>query len=899
MRRKQVPVAPSSRMSLQDGSLSDTDCAQHTATPRRYRSFVWPLRSLVPVAGIRPLGNRFPERRHASGTFLDIKKASSRAYGSSAISMGGSGVGFLMITIGDKLPYTNAVLLALALGMNVVLLIGLAFLYYSETKRRNHLRRSEINVARLIDSSSDAIFVRRRDGVITIWNKEAERLYGYEAHEVIGTRFDPVVPSERPSVREKLFGEATENKHPRRLYTRCTQKNGATINVVLKTVPYLRDDGDLAESLVLTRDVDSFAFADQVQSSRAVETRLRALVDNSADALALVNAEGRTLYCSAAIERILGCPLHETWDRSIFKFVHRDDLDAIQRAFDQCISRPETPISVRARLRHQNNSWLWVEAVLKNLLNVAAIQAVLINFRDITKAVTAEEAARKSHERFIRAFQSSPLAISISTRDEGRYIDVNDAFCEMFGVSRDVVVGQTSSLMNLWVEPQTRADFLQQLDDTGRPCKKPLRTRMRARNGDILDVEIYAELIEMEEATCVLAVTHDVTIANRTELQFLRAQRMEAVGRLAGGLAHDLNNVLAVVIGHSEISQERLGHDHPVSRNVAQIKKAADRATTLIRQLLAFSRQQLLYPRILDLNELLRNLNEMLVPMLGEDIALRFEPDASLAAIRADLGQIEQVVMNLVVNARDAMPSGGTLTIKTAEVALDSTYAANHSPLIPGKYVMISVSDTGCGMSDDVIPHIFEPFFTTKGPGKGTGLGLSTAYGIVKQSNGYIWVYSELGKGTTFKVYFPRIAQTPEPYNEIESEQEIGSNPATGTILVVEDDELLRSLVVRLLDSPGYDVLEAESADAALRLVAQYQGKIDLLLTDVVMPSISGGELAERIRALLPEIKVLFMSGYSSELVAKHGAVKPGDRVLEKPFTRNSLLSQVRVALLE
>jgi hypothetical protein len=630
-----------------------------------------------------------------------------------------------------------------------------------------------------------------------------------------------------------------------------------------------------------------------------VETRLRALVDNSADALALVNAEGRTLYCSAAIETILGCPLHETWDRSIFKFVHRDDLDAIQRAFDQCISRPETPISVRARLRHQNNSWLWVEAVLKNLLNVAAIQAVLINFRDITKAVTAEEAARKSHERFIRAFQSSPLAISISTRDEGRYIDVNDAFCEMFGVRRDVVVGQTSSLMNLWVEPQTRADFLQQLDDTGGPSKKPLRTRMRARNGDILDVEIYAELIEMEEATCVLAVTHDVTIANRTELQFLRAQRMEAVGRLAGGLAHDLNNVLAVVIGHSEISQERLGHDHPVSRNVAQIKKAADRATTLIRQLLAFSRQQLLYPRILDLNELLTNLNEMLVPMLGEDIALRFEPDASLAAIRADLGQIEQVVMNLVVNARDAMPSGGTLTIKTAEVALDSTYAANHSPLIPGKYVMVSVSDTGCGMSDDVIPHIFEPFFTTKGPGKGTGLGLSTAYGIVKQSNGYIWVYSGLGKGTTFKVYFPRIAQTPEPYNEIESEQEIGSNPATGTILVVEDDELLRSLVVRLLDSPGYDVLEAESADAALRLVAQYQGKIDLLLTDVVMPSISGGELAERIRALLPEIKVLFMSGYSSELVAKHGAVKPGDRVLEKPFTRNSLLSQVRVALLE
>ena len=253
--------------------------------------------------------------------------------------------------------------------------------------------------------------------------------------------------------------------------------------------------------------------------------------------------------------------------------------------------------------------------------------------------------------------------------------------------------------------------------------------------------------------------------------------------------------------------------------------------------------------------------------------------------------------MNLVVNARDAMPTGGTLTIEAMEVELDSNYASQHSPVCPGKYVMLSVRDTGCGIGEEMIPHIFEPFFTTKGPGKGTGLGLSTAYGIVKQSNGYIWVYSELGKGTTFKIYFPRILESREQPLEAKVEKEVSLDSVAGTILVVEDDELLRSLVVRLLDSPGYKVLEAESAQAALELAARYKGKIDLLLTDVVMPTVSGGELAERLRAAQPDIKVLFMSGYSTDLVAQHGAVQPSAMVVEKPFTRHALLSQVRLAL--
>jgi PAS domain S-box-containing protein len=765
------------------------------------------------------------------------------------------GVNRSMGTIAAK-RYISGLPWPLAVGLNVVSIFAVGFLFRFEARRRKQVEQSGAS---------------------------------------LGTRFAPVIAAKRPDTLEVIPRTAAECEMPQDLCAKSESKNGEVMSAVFAGIPYHRD-GEVASAFIPGRDIDLLSRSEEAQTSHAAETRLRALLDNSADALALVNAEGRTLYCSLSAEQILNCSPYEARGCSIFEFVHQEDLDAIKRAFNESLARPRVQVKVRTRLRHENGSWLWVEAVLKNLLEVAAIQAVLINFRDITEAVTAEEEVGKSHERFVRAFQSSPLAISISTWDEGRYIDVNGAFLEMFGVTRSDVVGQTSWAMNLWVEPKSRADLLEQLNQNERH-KEPVHARLRASNGEIRDVDIYGERIEMDGTQCLLAVKRDVTAAKRMENQFLRAQRMEAVGRLAGGLAHDFNNVLGVIIGYSEISQERLGGEHKLSRNIAQIKKAADRAAALIRQLLAFSRQQFLYPQILDLNEVVQNLNEMLVPMLGEDIALDFKPAASLGPIRADLAQIEQVVMNLVVNARDAMPLGGTLTIETAEVDLDSDYAANHLPVIPGKYAMMSVSDSGCGMSEQTIPHIFEPFFTTKGPGSGTGLGLSTVYGIVKQSNGYIWVYSELGKGTTFKIYFPRIPDSPEPTVESEAEKEAELDSLTGTILVVEDDEVLRSMVVRLLDLPGLKVLEAETAHAALHLVARYRGKIDLLLTDVVMPTISGGELAGRVRAIEPDVKVLFMSGYSSELVAQHGAVQRGTRVLEKPFTRRALLSQIRFAL--
>ena len=494
---------------------------------------------------------------------------------------------------------------------------------------------------------------------------------------------------------------------------------------------------------------------------------------------------------------------------------------------------------------------------------------------------------------FAKAFRSSPLGTTISTRAEGRYVDANDAFLQMFNYERRNVIGRTAADLNLWVEPEERSRMLQQLGDSS--VSKSLSTRFRMKSGEIRDVNVSAELIELDGVPCVLAVTQDVTEAKRLENQLRQAHRMGAVGRMAGGIAHDFNNILTVIMGYSELVLHRLGSTHPVSKNLVEVKRAAERAATLTRQLLAFSRQQVLYPRVLDLNALVNNLNQMLHRLIGEDIVLSFQPGNSLSFIKADVGQMEQIMMNLVVNARDAMPKGGRIAISTSNVELGEAYLDSHFSVRPGRYVLLSITDNGCGMDDRTLSHIFEPFFTTKGPGHGTGLGLSTVYGIVKQSDGYIWVYSELGKGTTFKLYFPQYEEgVPLPVEPGAEDQAVGG---TETILVVEDDAALRKLTVVLLESTGYRVLEADNGETAIRVIEDSAESIDLLLTDVLMPAMSGVELSAYLRKSQPGLKILLMSGYPGDLIAKHREGDADIALIEKPFTRHGLLAKIRAVL--
>ena len=385
----------------------------------------------------------------------------------------------------------------------------------------------------------------------------------------------------------------------------------------------------------------------------------------------------------------------------------------------------------------------------------------------------------------------------------------------------------------------------------------------------------------------------DITETRTLELQLHQAQKMEAIGRLAGGIAHDFNNLLMVISGYSEFLLERLGPDPRLRGPAQEISNATQRATSLTRQLLAFSRKQILAPKVLDLNEAVTENLKMLTRMIGEDIDLVMVPGPALGAVRADPGQIDQVIMNLAVNARDAMPQGGKLTIETANVTLDESFARIHSPLVPGEYVMLSISDTGTGMDSETQSRIFEPFFTTKGA-KGTGLGLSTVYGIVKQSGAYIFVESQPQRGTAFRAYFPRA----DVREEVAAVPEFPGLPRAErgqeTILLVEDEVNLRHLARQYLEKQGYRILEAEDGAAALQIAAGHKDKIDLLLTDVVMPGMNGRELATQITAQRPDVRVLYMSGYTENAIGHDGLLDAGITLLQKPFSLPTLKDRVR-----
>jgi nitrogen-specific signal transduction histidine kinase/CheY-like chemotaxis protein len=379
----------------------------------------------------------------------------------------------------------------------------------------------------------------------------------------------------------------------------------------------------------------------------------------------------------------------------------------------------------------------------------------------------------------------------------------------------------------------------------------------------------------------------------RSEEQLRQAQKLEAVGRLTGGIAHDFNNLLSVILSSSDLASADLSPDSPAQADLAEIRHAARRAADLTRQLLAFSRQQVLEPRNLDLNEVLFNLQKLLARVLGEDIELRMRLSPRLGTVKADPGQIEQVVMNLVVNARDAMPRGGMLTVETSNVYLDEAYARVHLEVEPGRYVLLAVSDTGVGMDKETQARAFDPFFTTKEQGKGTGLGLATVFGIVKQSGGNIWLYSEPAGGATFKIYLPRVQEAAETLSAIPVRRDARG---TETILLAEDEPQVRAIARTILEKAGYRVLEATTPADALAISDQTD-LIDLLLTDVIMPKISGRELAERITKRRPSLKTLFMSGYTDDAVVLHGVLEAGVFFLQKPFTPDSLARKVRDVL--
>lgn len=505
-----------------------------------------------------------------------------------------------------------------------------------------------------------------------------------------------------------------------------------------------------------------------------------------------------------------------------------------------------------------------------------------------------EEALRNSETRYRSLVQSAVYGIYRSSVD-GRFLDVNPALVSMLGYESADELLKVSLTRDLYVDPEERMRLIS-THERNRPVQN-VEVRWRRKDGRPLTVRLSGRAItdSQGEIKEFEMIAEDVSERRLLEEQLRHSQKMEAIGRLAGGIAHDFNNLLTVIKGYSELVLEELENADPLRCEVQEVQKAADRAAGLTRQLLAFSRQQVLAPRVLDLNQVIRDMDRLLHRLMGDDIDLTINLDPNLGRAKTDPGQIEQVVMNLAVNARDAMPKGGKLMIETMNAELDEGYVREHAAVNPGAYVMIAVSDTGVGMTEDIRSRIFEPFFTTKEPGKGTGLGLSTVYGIVKQSDGYVWVYSEAGIGTTFKVYLPRIDA---PIDIIPNRTNgLPIHRGTETILLVEDEDGVRALVRQLLTRQGYTVIESRHGGEALLLCERHQGKIDLLLTDVVLQQMSGRELAQRLKLVRPEMRVLYISGYTDDAVVQHGVLSTGTAFLQKPFTTDALIRKVRQLL--
>ncbi len=558
------------------------------------------------------------------------------------------------------------------------------------------------------------------------------------------------------------------------------------------------------------------------------------------------------------------------------------------------LARSRPPGRSRAgiwRHRTKDGTIIYVD-IAEQEIEFEGHSASLVLANDVTDGLKAEEALRISEEKYREFIENASFGIYRCTPD-GTLLDVNPALVSMLGYNSKLDL-MKCNLTSIYKNESDRAHVLASYGSEDRVSG--FTADWKRKDGSVITVRLAGKEIRRDDQISHYEViAEDITETRLLEEQLRQSQKMEAVGRLAGGVAHDFNNALGVITGYSELLQFKLTHDETLHRQAGEIFKAGQKAASLTRQLLAFSRKQTMRPQVLNLNTVVREVDKMLRRLIGENIDLVHVGASDLAMVMADPGQMEQVLMNLSVNAHDAMPMGGKLRIETTNVVLDEAFANRYKYVKPGRYVMLSVTDTGCGMGEKTQSHIFEPFFTTKEIGKGTGLGLSTVYGIVKQSRGYIWVDSAPGEGARFRIYLPATSDVSESPS---AEQNTVSIPlGSETVLLVEDEPALRELACSSLRSGGYTVLEAANAESAVAIAKQHDGRIHLLLTDVILPGVSGKELAETLTNGYPELKTIFMSGYTDDLLGQHGVLGAKIALLEKPFSNKILLTKIREVL--
>jgi len=738
----------------------------------------------------------------------------------------------------------------------------------------------------LMDNLPDMIYFKDRESHFTRINKALAKGFGLsEPAQAMGkTDFDFFTPEHAQEFyndEDKIIrtGQPMVGKEEKVAWPDGRVTWDSTTKMPLRDAK-----GNIVGTFGVSRDITDRKLAE------ADNARLAAIVNSSDDAIFSSPLDGLIATWNAGAERMYSYKAEEIKGKHFSILIpedHRGELPAnVER-----LSRGEALVHYEDEHVRKDGSKLQVLLTLSPIKDAAgAVTGISAIARDITLRKRAEA----EHLRLVTAIEQSAEGVMItSTTGDIEY--VNPAFTRITGYSREEVMGKNPRVLKSGEQDPALYQQLWASILNGQAWHGELINRRK-------DGSLYTEEMNIApvrnpggEITHFIATKQDVTEHKQLEQQFLQAQKMEAVGRLAGGVAHDFNNLLTIINGYAALLSGQTSTEDPRRARLEEILMAGERAASLTRQLLAFSRRQVLDPRVLNLNSVLADIEKMLRRLIGEDVELVTTLKPDLGRVKVDAGQIEQVIMNLAVNARDAMPEGGKLLIETSNVEIDENYARSHANMIPGKYVMMAVSDTGCGMDLGTQAHLFEPFFTTKEEGRGTGLGLATVYGIVKQSGGFIWVYSEPGHGSTFKIYFPFIEEalpTAEP-DEVPAELAKGSE----TVLVVEDEGGVRSLVCEVLASYGYKVLEASGAAQALQIAEQHTEPIHLLLTDVVMPQTGGKELVRRLCALHAETKVLYMSGYTDDAIVRRGILEGGMPFLQKPFAATALLVKIREVL--
>jgi hypothetical protein len=821
--------------------------------------------------------------------------------------------------------------------------VVLTILHDITDRRRSEeaLRQSEARMKSVLDAALDAVIMMDEQGRVVSWNARAEELFGWAPDEAIGGRLSELIipPRYRADHMRGLKAFLATGEGPiigRRTELSALRRDGSEFPVEL-TVTALKEgrasyfnafvaditerkraEQEIAERMQLaafTSDIGAALTRDDplpVVLQQCAEAMMRHLepafariwtLNRAGDTLDLQASAGMYTHLDGAHARVpvgqfkIGLIAAEREPHLTNDVIHDP------RVSDPAWARREGMVAFAGYPLVVGDQLVGVMAMFsRHPLSANALGSMAAVANQIALGIRrqrSEEDHRASEEQYRLLFESNPHPMWVYDEETLAFLAVNDAALRHYGYSRD----EFFAMGVLDIQPPEEVPAFNQWYETfmtqrepGRTYQSPHSLRHRKKDGAIIEVDIAANPIVFEGRKAWLLLATDVTEKRSLEAQLLQSQKMESMGRLAGGVAHDFNNLLGIITGYGELLRKKVAADPRLIKYVDDILKAAERAAGLTRQLLAFSRKQVLQPRILDLNAVVGETEKMLQRLIGEDIQLLTVLDEHVDPVRADPGQMDQVLMNLAVNARDAMPRGGRLTIETGNVVLDQAYSRQHAGVAPGHYVMLAVSDTGHGMTSEVRTRVFEPFFTTKGPGKGTGLGLATVHGIVQQSGGHIWVYSEPGHGTTFKVYLPR-TDAPGWAVETPAPAEIELPRGSETVLLVEDEASLRKLVRECLEASGYTVLEASHGTAALERSERHPGRIDLLMTDVVMPGMSGRELAERLRASRPEIRILYMSGYTDDAVVLHGVLAEDMAFLQKPFTAAELAGRVREVL--